>query len=165
MSFDALKNVYNDIRKELDRVLSTLEQNSQSVELNKAIEAVYNKVVELKRTTDNTLSELDKNAEWDVLTIAFYGETNAGKSTIIETLRIILGEITKQEQQQKFRKICMDLNLVQEWQDAIKKEQAKASDNLMSLRIELLAAKVEHLKNKLLPKYLIEMVCLSLEDM
>lgn len=147
MSFDALKNVYNNIRKELDRVLSTLEQNSQSVELNKAIEAVYNKVVELKRTTDNTLSELDKNAEWDVLTIAFYGETNAGKSTIIETLRIILGEITKQEQQQKFRKICMDLNLVQEWQDAIKKEQAKASDNLMSLRIELLAAKVK--KDKL----------------
>lgn len=30
---------------------------------------------------------------------------------------------------------------------------------------ELLAAKVEHLKNKLLAKYLIEMVCLSLEDM
>lgn len=30
---------------------------------------------------------------------------------------------------------------------------------------ELLAAKVEHLKNKLLAKYQIEMVCLSLEDM
>lgn len=30
---------------------------------------------------------------------------------------------------------------------------------------ELLAAKVEHLKNKLLPKYQIEMQCLSLEDM
>ncbi len=29
---------------------------------------------------------------------------------------------------------------------------------------ELLAAKVEQLKNKLLPKYKIEMVCLSLED-
>ena len=30
---------------------------------------------------------------------------------------------------------------------------------------ELLVAKVEHLKNKLLPKYQIETVCLSLEDM
>jgi hypothetical protein len=30
---------------------------------------------------------------------------------------------------------------------------------------ELLAAKVEHLKNKVLPKYRFEMVCLSLEDM
>lgn len=30
---------------------------------------------------------------------------------------------------------------------------------------ELLAAKVEHLKKKLLPKYQIEMVCLSMEDM
>ena len=30
---------------------------------------------------------------------------------------------------------------------------------------ELLATKVEHLKNKVLPKYHIERVCLSLEDM
>jgi hypothetical protein len=30
---------------------------------------------------------------------------------------------------------------------------------------ELLAAKVEHLKNKVLPKYQIEAVCLSLENM
>lgn len=30
---------------------------------------------------------------------------------------------------------------------------------------DLLAAKVEHLKNKLLPKYQIELICLSLEDM
>jgi len=30
---------------------------------------------------------------------------------------------------------------------------------------ELLAAKVEHLQHKLLPKYRIETVCLSLEDM
>lgn len=30
---------------------------------------------------------------------------------------------------------------------------------------ELLTTKVEHLKNKLLPDYQVEMVCLSLEDM
>jgi hypothetical protein len=30
---------------------------------------------------------------------------------------------------------------------------------------ELLAAKAEHLKNKLLPKYQIEMACFSLEEM
>ena len=30
---------------------------------------------------------------------------------------------------------------------------------------DLLSAKVEHLKNKLLPKYRIETICLSLEDM
>jgi len=30
---------------------------------------------------------------------------------------------------------------------------------------ELLAIKSEHLKKKLLPKYQIEMICLSLEDM
>jgi len=34
-----------------------------------------------------------------------------------------------------------------------------------NFKLELLATKVEHLKNKVLPKYLIETVCLSLEDM
>jgi len=34
-----------------------------------------------------------------------------------------------------------------------------------NFKTALLAAKVEHLKHKLLPKYRIETVCLSLEDM
>ena len=34
-----------------------------------------------------------------------------------------------------------------------------------NFKTELFEAKVEHLKNKVLPKYQVEMVCLSLEDM
>ena len=34
-----------------------------------------------------------------------------------------------------------------------------------NFKSELLATKVEHLKNKILPKYQIKVVCLSLEDM
>lgn len=50
----------------------------------------------------------------------------------------------------------------------LKKNQAVAAEvkrQKRNFKPELLAAKVEHLKNKLLPKYQIEMVCLSLEDM
>lgn len=41
-------------------------------------------------------------AEFDTYTIAFYGETNAGKSTIIEALRIYFGEESKQNERTKF---------------------------------------------------------------
>ncbi len=43
-------------------------------------------------------------AEFDTFTIAFYGETNAGKSTIIEALRIYFGEGSKQNERAKFDK-------------------------------------------------------------
>lgn len=45
-------------------------------------------------------------AEFDTYTIAFYGETNAGKSTIIEALRIYFGEGSKQNERAKFDKFC-----------------------------------------------------------
>ena len=35
---------------------------------------------------------LEENSEWEKFTVAFFGETNAGKSTIIESLRILLNE-------------------------------------------------------------------------
>ena len=38
------------------------------------------------------LLEIKDGAVWDNLVIAFFGETNAGKSTIIETFRILFGE-------------------------------------------------------------------------
>jgi AAA+ ATPase superfamily predicted ATPase len=50
----------------------------------------------------------------------------------------------------------------------LEKNQAVAAEvkrQKKNFKPELLAAKVEHLKNKLLPKYWIEEVCLSLEDM
>lgn len=38
------------------------------------------------------LEEVRANIVWDKLVIAFFGETNAGKSTIIETFRILFGD-------------------------------------------------------------------------
>ena len=38
------------------------------------------------------IHEVKNGAVWDNLVIAFFGETNAGKSTIIETFRILFGE-------------------------------------------------------------------------
>ncbi len=45
---------------------------------------------------DGELCLLEKHAEWDKFTIAFFGETNAGKSTILESLRILFKEDSRQ---------------------------------------------------------------------
>lgn len=45
---------------------------------------------------DDELRMLEEHAEWDKFTIAFFGETNAGKSTIIESLRILFQEESRQ---------------------------------------------------------------------
>ncbi len=119
MDLTSLKSIYKEVLRETNAVLNALEAQSENVELSKAIETARNNVTPLKKQTDAILRELDKNAEWDVFTVAFYGETNAGKSTIIETLRILMGENKKQEARRKFRemreKFNIDENAADKW--------------------------------------------------
>lgn len=106
MSINKAKEIYKETIKEIDSILHALKGESGNIELAKAMKAASECFEVHKNYSDKILNELDRNAEWDALTIALYGETNAGKSTIIETLRILLGEKTKKEQQLKFRELC-----------------------------------------------------------
>ncbi len=51
------------------------------------------------------LESLKNNEEWENFTIAFYGETNAGKSTLIECLRMFFKEQSKVVQQERFKRL------------------------------------------------------------
>ncbi|MDN8617280.1 hypothetical protein [Variovorax ginsengisoli] len=62
-------------------------------------------------SVDKDLEKLRQVSEWDVFTISLYGETNAGKSTIIETLRILQGEAGKAQSQASFRELAKGINL------------------------------------------------------
>ena len=52
------------------------------------------------------IEKLHNSSEWDRFCIAFFGETNAGKSTIIESLRIIYDEETRRIEMIKQRRDC-----------------------------------------------------------
>ncbi|GAA8330696.1 hypothetical protein HpBT203_05740 [Helicobacter pylori] len=54
------------------------------------------------------LESLKNNEEWEKFTIAFYGETGAGKSTIIECLRLFFKEPGKMDQQERFKRLYAD---------------------------------------------------------
>lgn len=82
----------------------------------------------LKKLNDDFKEEIEKlqaSSEWDKFCIAFFGETNAGKSTIIESLRIIYGEeqrILEKEKQEK------------EYENALKEHCEEYKDVLNTLR-------------------------------
>lgn len=151
------KDIYKEVLKETGAVLNTLETQSANVELSNAIQTARNSFAQLKIESDIILQELDKNAEWDALTIALYGETNAGKSTIIETLRILMGEKTKQEQQQKFRQICEEFNINEctgeTWKQK-KQEIAQYEEDLKSVTSQFAESQSERkkLENKIVSR-------------
>jgi pantothenate kinase len=53
-------------------------------------------LIEIRAQFDGELDLLQQQAEWDRFTIAFFGETNAGKSTVLEALRILFSEEGRQ---------------------------------------------------------------------
>lgn len=61
-------------------------------------------LVEFETNAIKSAQDYKNNAEFDTFVIAFYGETNAGKSTIIEALRIYFDEASKQKERAEFDK-------------------------------------------------------------
>nr|WP_240641249.1 GTPase [Helicobacter pylori] len=59
----------------------------------------------LERESLKELESLKNNEEWENFTIAFYGETGAGKSTLIECLRMFFKEQSKVVQQERFKRL------------------------------------------------------------
>lgn len=90
-------NLYRDIAATIDVAssdISMLEINHEDgrqkqKELLAELQAV-------RQSFREGLRLLEEHVEWDKLTVAFIGETNAGKSTIIESLRILLDEESRQ---------------------------------------------------------------------
>ncbi|OOC33922.1 GTPase [Helicobacter pylori] len=68
------------------------------------------------------LESLKNNEEWENFTIAFYGETGAGKSTLIECLRMFFKEQSKVDQQERFKRLYP--NYQNNYQNDERKKQA-----------------------------------------
>jgi chromosome segregation ATPase len=70
---------------------------------------------------NDELGMLEEHSEWEKFTIAFFGETNAGKSTIIESLRILFEEESRQRLlQQNARDLIQFENALTSQVDAVR---------------------------------------------
>jgi len=73
--------------------------------------------------------ELRAAADWKDFTVALYGETNAGKSTIIESLRIHLGEAEKRAQRGRYDALMASHGLDEESIEASRRSITRASES------------------------------------
>ncbi len=99
------------VDQSLAAVLSKASATNGNLDLEGAIASSRTLLEKFREKTNKDIRELRELAEWDTFTIAFYGETNAGKSTLIETLRILLGDGEKLAMQQQFKVLANDLNV------------------------------------------------------
>lgn len=137
MQIDSPNKIYASVKNEIDGIQKKLNKGSSNPSLEKAISDARATFQKLKESSDENLSELESSAEWTNFTVAFYGETNAGKSTIIETLRILMNEKTKLDQQNKFdqekEKLGLNEARIEAWESQ-KKEARELELKLDSIR-------------------------------
>lgn len=134
MSVEAVTpgGVYQKISLEVDRILQNLTQTTTDPALQQANENARQQLDAFRQKLNDNIESLQKNAEWNTFTIAFYGETNAGKSTIIETLRILLNEQSKRSRQQAFREFQkqhqLSENDIETLQNALNENEKRAKE-------------------------------------
>lgn len=96
---------------EVVHFLELAEQAFAHVSHTPSVETGVPAIVALRKQLEQTrvqlrcaLDETSRRLEWHHLNIAFYGETNAGKSTLVETLGILLDEPTRRARSAAFRR-------------------------------------------------------------
>lgn len=97
------ENIYPEVSQVVMNILHALPTDSTDESLQKTNTDARGVLETLLSKLNKNIANLKDNAVWDRFTVAFYGETNAGKSTIIETLRILLKEESKLQRQKAFR--------------------------------------------------------------
>lgn len=83
--YQEVKNVITSSLKENDFVSDKKDESE-------FLQGIKTKLESINATFKKEIKELEEIADWENLCISFFGETNAGKSTIIDTLRIIYNE-------------------------------------------------------------------------
>ncbi len=105
-----MKNIYLDVKKGIKDLQKIFENTNGGDERLRAFNQEALK--EFKNLESESLKELESlknNEEWEKFTIAFYGETGAGKSTLIECLRLFFKEPSKMDQQERFKRLCANM--------------------------------------------------------
>ncbi len=104
-----MKSIYFDVKrsiKDLQRIFEDTDGGDEKLkELNQKSLKLFQK---LEFESLKELESLTNNEEWENFTIAFYGETGAGKSTLIECLRLFFKEQSKMDQQERFKRLYLN---------------------------------------------------------
>lgn len=147
MTLESPAQIYAQVGEQIDRILGTLRAPSPDNEVAEAELGLKGLLDQIRVETEERLGSLHENGEWNTFTMAFYGETNAGKSTLIETLRILLGEQTKTARRQAFKAVQDEHALSAEALEACRVEVAQSGLELVAVAAQT-ASKMEELDHQ-----------------
>lgn len=100
-----MKDIYLDVEKSIKDLQSIFKNaDGRDEKLKRFNQEALEVFQKLERESLKELESLKNNEEWENFTIAFYGET-AGKSTLIECLRMFFKEQSKVDQQERFKRL------------------------------------------------------------
>lgn len=117
--------LYADVGRNIKQTLADIAGlHVENEDAKKQLNAMTAQLQILQNTFNQKLSYLQEHAEWDKFTLAFFGETNAGKSTIIESLRIVFDETSRRQ-------------LLQNNQNDLQKAEQELREHLTQLRDDL----------------------------
>ncbi|GAA8596655.1 hypothetical protein HpDR66_05070 [Helicobacter pylori] len=118
-----MKDIYLGVEKSIKDLQNIFKNTDDRDEKLKQFNQEALKVFQqLERESLKELESLKNNEEWENFTIAFYGETGAGKSTLIECLRMFFKEQSKVVQQERFKRFYS--NYQNNYQNDERKKQA-----------------------------------------
>ncbi|AKE81349.1 GTPase [Helicobacter pylori] len=101
-----MKDIYLDVEKSIKDLQSIFKNaDGRDEKLKRFNQEALEVFQKLERESLKELESLKNNEEWENFTIAFYGETGAGKSTLIECLRMFFKEQSKVDQQERFKRL------------------------------------------------------------
>ncbi len=127
-----MKNIYIDVEKSIKDLQKIFENTDGGDERLRAFnQEALKKFKNLESEGLKELESLKNNEEWEKFTIAFYGETGAGKSTLIECLRLFFKEPSKINQQERFKRLYADVknsNYVKNYRGSEHAELEKLQD-------------------------------------
>ncbi|WQV00234.1 GTPase [Helicobacter pylori] len=94
-----MKDIYLSVEKSIKELQSIFKNTDDKDE---KLKRFNQEALEVFQKLER--ESLKNNEEWKNFTIAFYGETGAGKSTLIECLRMFFKEQSKVVQQERFKR-------------------------------------------------------------
>ena len=93
MNKTEIEGKYKDVENSLENAINVADNIKLSGDEEiEELKAVKNSLASMNESFKKEINKLESSSEWDKFCLAFFGETNAGKSTIVESLRIIYDE-------------------------------------------------------------------------
>ncbi|WRE26799.1 50S ribosome-binding GTPase [Helicobacter pylori] len=118
-----MKNIYLGVKKSIEDLQNIFKNaDDKDEKLKRFNQEALELFQKLEFESLKELENLKNNEEWENFTIAFYGETGAGKSTLIECLRLFFKEQSKVVQQERFKRLYS--NYQNNYQNDERKRQA-----------------------------------------